>query len=295
MSQNVLPLIDFVEQKLVPCVVEQLSHDFNQLFDKHRALSLMGDLACRKTAKTLGSICLLEKNAFYQDALVLARTIFESMLNLAFVCCPKLTLNDSEQLAWSYIVHPEEEKRRKRRELENKWVSGKCLLWKQLFEKQRAQLEKLSTSLESIPNFHQALDQIFEDYKRWRAEDLPGLLEKIGVQKKNLTEHCKKSSSGWCALSVKEMAEAVGDPFLCDYPVIYWMLSAFAHSSNRSSHGYFESPFGIEVKQEKEAVLLSAMYVFEGFDRAALKLDFPARSFLQRLREEWLRLVEQAV
>lgn len=81
-----------------------------------------------KSVKTLDAICLLSEKGLAEDALVLARTIFELALFINWIAAPD-TVDGRRQRAASFIYDGDRQRVAKLKELETLKQRGKCLSW----------------------------------------------------------------------------------------------------------------------------------------------------------------------
>jgi hypothetical protein len=95
---------------------------------KDNPLAVVCVFFLRKATKSLDAICSLCEAGFHEDALVLARVIFEHGLNAQYMAA-KLTLAESSNAALSFIYDGDEQRVTRLAHLMKLKSEGKCLSW----------------------------------------------------------------------------------------------------------------------------------------------------------------------
>jgi Family of unknown function (DUF5677) len=163
---------DFVQARLLPALQKNLRPTIEEK---------LASVFVAAATPTLEAICALIKRGFGQDAQVLARTLFERALYLAYIYRAP-TSGEITARAESFVV--------------------KGLTDQKLWRDDMAKLKKQGKCLSLIAELEAAAPTEIEETDTGKAAQLP---------------------------KIRKMAEALGEPYECDYHFLYRSISKSVH------------------------------------------------------------------
>jgi hypothetical protein len=221
-------MIDYLRNTVTPFVEDEIIDKISLV---KQALAYVSTYILKKTTKSLKAVCELCESDHYEDAQIIARSIYESSLTLAYICKPDserrfgISIITSDELAQLYILHGTEEQKLQRNKYMELEKRGKCTEW----------INNIKTELYN--NHYQAIDQELHLNQTYIA--LRGQSERYLVEKNKRDCHTKKT---WNLLTLRGSAELLGDPYESDYHFAYWSVSQMAHASVLASFSYYKEP-----------------------------------------------------
>jgi len=215
-----------------------------------QALAYVSTFILKKSTKSLKAICELCESGYYEDAQIIARSIFEDSLTLAYICSADsdrrggISIITSDEFAQLYILHGTEEQKKKRDHWKGLEEKGKCKDW----------IEGIKSN-SNYEDFQKRYDGLRSHY---RYPDLREQAKRYLVMKNR--KDCRNEKT-WNLLSIRGSAELVGDPYECDYHFLYWSISQLAHSSALGSFGYYRESKTVAVEMLPPLILGFAYYL----------------------------------
>jgi hypothetical protein len=121
-----------------------------------------------KSVKTLDAICMLCETGHSEDALVLARTIFELSLRLNWIASPD-TVEGRRARAESFIYDGDRQRVEKLKELQALKQQGKCLEWIGEIEAQNPVFQTIAIppNLTSLKNLKDVAQELGGEWEGW--------------------------------------------------------------------------------------------------------------------------------
>lgn len=220
-------MINFIQNDVISFVNR---HILPVTSKPNNPLQIVCEFTLEKCTKSIKAVCELCAKDYGEDALIIARSIYEHSLTLAYICKPDSSLDlakiiSSDELARMYILHGLKDQLSKQKQISRLNQEGKCKDWEIDIQDYRDK------------------KQVTEDNK-WvlkSIEDLDKLLPKSNKFIEALLK-IKPNGKSWNSLSLKNTAAIVGEPYDCDYHFIYWSVSQLVHSSTLSGLYYAERP-----------------------------------------------------
>ncbi len=183
------------------------------------AAQIVARFLLEKCTKSLNAVCELCSNDFGEDALIIARSIYENALTLAYICKPYSDVElskfiSSEELARIYILYGFKEQLSKQDQISKLNQDGKCKEWEIDIDDYHGK-KQVREDNETVAKLITELDKLRDKSKQF-----------MRTQPK-----MKPKSNEWNLLSLKNTAAIVGAPYECDYHYIYWSVSHLVHPS----------------------------------------------------------------
>lgn len=194
--ETIKELLDFVDDKMKPVITKSLNKQGISNFD------LVNIFLFAKSTKTFRALFILCHQHYGEDAAILARSILENLINLAYI--EKEASEDRAELFVGYSI------------LDNKKKVESI--------KNDPSFEKLDIEKKFNNNLGKNLELSIKIHKTECKR-----IKKAG--RYDIKKH------SWSCLSIKDMAIETGlkSPY---YDKVYWLISQFTHPHAGGSKGY---------------------------------------------------------
>lgn len=238
-------LIDFVDNELKPKITKSDS-----------SLNDISIFLFAKSTKTFRALFILCAERYGEDAAILARSLLENLINLAYI-----EKEESEHRAELFISHSV---------LDNK---------------------KKVDSIKNDPAFKKLdIERKFDDRFGGSLETIRKMQKEECEKVKKIGKYRIKKYS-WSCLSIKDMAIETGlkSPY---YDKVYWLISQFSHPHVGSSKGYlYKDKTGFTINDLPSKIWVEESLVL-GFDCYSKMVHLINKLFKLNLKSQ-IKLLEK--